>query len=133
MKKPIHDFALRLYDSMAEHAKESDDGHFHGSITAVFRELGSSNSSYTPITRLLLSTGAITCLQRGARAIESVYALGERPTEEELLSVALTTKAKPDTLLLQQQVNDIDKRIGRLDIVEALASLEARVSKLESN
>ncbi len=131
MLRPLHNHALQLYDLMAERAKESDDGNYHGSITATFQELGTSNGSYSAITGLLQTLGAITCLQRGARGIESIYTLGGRPTEEDFLSVALTAKANPAMLLVQQQLNDIDTRIGRLNVVEALANLESRVAKLE--
>ncbi len=129
--KPVHGFALQLYDKMADNAKGSEDGNFHGSITALFHELGTSNGRYSAITGLLQTLGAITCLQRGARGIESIYSLGGRPTEEDFASVPLTSKANRATLLVQQQINDIDTRVGRLNVVEALANLEARISKLE--
>ncbi len=127
--KPVYEQALQLYDAMK---KQSTNGRYSGSITKTYRDLGLANGNYTAITRLLLGVGAITCEQRGARNIESIYKVDERPTLEELSSVTLTTRPKADTVLYEQRLADLDKRIGRLDIVKALANLESRVSKLEN-
>ncbi len=128
--KPLHANALQLYDRMLEEA--DDDNLFTGSITATFRNLGISNGNYTIVTRLLNGIGAITCLQRGARSLPSIYRIGKRPTPEELSSVTLTSKPRADTVLLEQRLADMEKRIGRLDIVLALANIETRVGDLEA-
>lgn len=131
--KQIHGYALELYDALHEQGSdEGEDGRvFRGSITKAFQTLGISNGYYTSTQRLLASLGAIETVQRGARGIETVIQLHDRPTLEELAAVTLTKPTSAATLALDQRLSDIEKRIGRLDIVKALAELEARIATIE--
>jgi hypothetical protein len=128
-EKPIVEIALRLYDLMDEQADE--DKVWRGSITGVFGSLGVSMSYYSPATKLLTGIGAIVLLQRGARGIDSEYKLMGRPDNAELDGVQLTTRRSAASVALEQRITDMEKRIGRLDIVEALSNLEKRVRALE--
>ena len=130
--KALHQRALDLYDILDRHATEEEGQKvFRGSITQAFRELEISQSHYSNVQKLLVAAGAIELVQRGARGIPSVFVLHGKPEAETFSPIPLTGVPKPDMFALAQAVKDIQRQIGGLDIVRALADLEKRVGKLE--
>ena len=123
-----------LYDYLDSKAVEEEGERlFRGSIVAAYDELKISHSHYSNVQKLLVNSGAIELIQRGARGIQSVYQLHGRPDSEELRNVHLTKPGRLDTVALEQRVADIQRQIGGLDIVAALADLEKRLGVLESH
>lgn len=131
---PVKERALMLYDYLESKAVEDDiEGRvFRGSIVAAYDELKISHSHYTTVQRMLVESGAMELVQRGARGIESVYRLNGRPDPENLRKLSLTKPDNRATVALEQRVADIQRQIGGLDIVQALADLEKRLAVLES-
>ena len=121
-----------LYDHLDANAVEEDDVRiFRGSIVKAYDDLGISHSHYSNVQKMLVESGAIEMLQRGARGIESVYQLNGRPSPEKLRKSPLTKTNSRATVALEQRIADIQRQIGGLDIVAALADLEKRLGKLE--
>jgi len=123
--------ALDFYKLLTQRAV-SEDGvlEFRGSIVEAFRSLGISQSYYSPITRGLYDSGAMSMKQRGARGTVSIIVLHEQPTAATWIKSRLTTRSKPATLS-EQQLEDILQQLGGINIVEALANHEARIKALE--
>jgi hypothetical protein len=130
---PVTERATMLYDHLDSKAVDEDGGRFfRGSIVAAYDELGISHSHYSTVQRLLVVSGAMELIQRGARGIESVYLLHGRPDPDKLRKLSLTKPDNRATVALEQRVADIQRQIGGLDIVQALADLEKRLGELES-
>jgi hypothetical protein len=127
--------AKRLYEAMLEHSYPEGDVHvFVGKTTELFKQLGISTAYYSRIRRILISSGSIQIVRRGARGIASEVRLYHPP--EDFTIEDLT--APPDTATL---VVDLANRIARLeawhksqgglDTKEALRDHETRLTQLE--
>lgn len=117
---------------------------FRGYLTKTFYGMAISQSYYSKVTGALKELGCITILKRGARGVDSLIALNHAPDEMEFMvrtsqpSKDLTSS--PEGAKLIQQVTDLQKRMGGLNIVEAfdyfereLKDLNRRVKVLEQN
>jgi len=124
----------RLLESNAE--REIFDGVeltvYRGALTKLFKGLGVSQSYYSRVTVALKSLGCITLLKRGARGVDSIVAVHHPPDEMEFLihhSTPLTHS--PQAAKVTDRLADLEKRLGGLDVVEAIANLDRRVKVLE--
>ena len=74
--------ARRLYETMLAQSYEEDDVHvFNGRVTELFRDLGISTSYYSRIRRLLIKTGCIQIVKRGAKGVGSEVRLYHPPED----------------------------------------------------
>jgi hypothetical protein len=129
------DAAIRFYDILAESAKpEKHQGVeisiFRGSLTRAWNAVGASNSYYSQVMRFLYDSGCLHLVQRGAASTPSVVAVIKRPEPNVTVSSGrLTTGPNPATLI--QEVENIKRNVGGINIAEALAEIESRLEKLE--
>lgn len=108
---------------------------FRGKITQIFRKLEVSQAHYSTVRKLLVETGCVTPIQKGARGSESIMVLNHAPTEASLESVnsellsPLTQRINP--AILSQRVGDFEKQLGGINVVAALKEIDNKLSELE--
>jgi hypothetical protein len=122
----------------ADSQKEVIDGIeikvFRGPLVQTFKSLGVSQVYYSKSIAGLTSLGCITLLRRGARSSPSIVALHHPPHELDWLAdrgsgKGLTTS--PEGAKLRQEIQDIKRQLGGIDIRAALAEFERRLGELE--
>ena len=127
--------ALNLYESLQAKAVVKDDELvFSGSLVEMFRSLKISQGYYSDVTRGLYTLGCMQMKQRGARSSPSIIVLHNPPTVEAWAALAdsdLTTRPSGATML-EKQLENLERRMGGMDIVEAFADHEARIVQLEN-
>jgi hypothetical protein len=127
--------ARRLYDAMLERSYQEDDVHvFVGKVTELFNQLGISSAYYSRIRRMLIQSGSIQIVKRGARGVGSEVRLYRPP--EDFTFEGLTHGANPATLLveLETRVRRLEawrESQGGINISQALRNHENRLSQLE--
>jgi len=108
---------------------------YRGSVVELFKKLHISFTYYSRIFRALEGNGCITQLQKGARGVDSIYVLHYPPMgedwDEESSTRPLTRHSEFDTLT--QRVENLEKRLGGLDIVNALADIQSQVDTLSKS
>lgn len=128
----VHDYCIQMYDAMK---KASAKDQFVGSITDVYKTLGISNQYYTQILRALVETGSVEHVQRGHHKRPSIYQLIHRPTKAQLAEFDFLTprsrrvKVTEDDLL--KRIEELERRVGKVEVIPALTNLEGRLSALE--
>jgi hypothetical protein len=131
--------SISVYEAMMQSSKEEPVGDevfivYRGSVVNLFKNLSIGFSYYTPVFRLLEDSGCVTKLQQGARGVDTIYVLHRPPTEEdepvESSSRPLTRPTEFDTLT--QRVENLERRLGGIDIVRALAELQESVDRLSN-
>jgi hypothetical protein len=130
MSKPVpFKHANALFQALKANA--DSDGFFEGSVTQLWMKLKISNSYYSPTFTALEKKGCIERIDRGSRNYGSKIAVKLAPTADDWNEVGghLTTRAA--SARLSQRVEDIEQRLGGLDIGLALAELadEVRILK----
>lgn len=131
----------RFYDQLDKAAVTTEDGTriFKGHTTVIMANLKPpiGQSHYSRIRRYLIAMDCIRKVQAGSRFSESVWILVTRPTQD-LLAVAdpamLTQGRNENTKLaiLTQTIKDIQTQLGGLNVVKAMATLQARIEQLET-
>lgn len=123
----LHIISVYNYlDALAEN--KEDHRIFRGNLSTVVTECGISKSYYTPIFRILYDGGYISQIDRGGRNKPSSVLMHKRPTKEVLL---LTSAELPATVPLVDRIDLLETYTGGMNIVEALSSLNERVTALE--
>lgn len=137
-------YMAALYDAMTTAANElsAEDGQsvqiWQGRLIDTCTSVGIPTGSYKKVVDALRTMGCIEIISRGRRGnTPTVFVLRYPPTQE-LYDEAivksgwegLTTAPSTDTLAAQ--VRDILKRLGGLNIVEALKNHDERLGKLET-
>lgn len=118
--------------------KDAEAGVWTGRLTETYAKLKLSQRFYTPIMRVLNNSGCIEMLQRGARGHPSIANLVRPPTTEDIELVdnrksSLTDAGRPDKVgEVEKRVSVIEKRLGNLDILEAMANFENRLKEIEA-
>jgi hypothetical protein len=108
---------------------------FAGKYSDVWQATGISQTYYKPVREALERHGAILILQKGSRAADTVIVLRDLPNEDEWNidgwrdGSGLTNPPESDTL--RTQVEEIENRLGGINVVAALAEFEKRVETLE--
>lgn len=103
---------------------------FTGSITRLWNSLGASNAYYSKVIRNLTDLGCIQILQRGSSNVESRVACIRMPDQGEVKAKSVLTNA-PSLGTLAQEVANLHRNIGGIDIADALKNFEERLSKVE--
>lgn len=130
----VFEVSLAYYDTLKKLARQENiDGAklpvFRGSLMQVWRDVSPSQSYWTPVMTFLRDYGYISLLQRGSRGRESVVVFHKRPQRAEISQLDLTEQGEAATI--REELRDIQKRLGGLDIVEALRNVEERLQVLE--
>lgn len=120
---------ISVYNFLDAQAEEKE-GHrvYRGKLSTVVTDCGISKSFYTPIFRILYDGGYISQVDRGGRDKPSTVLLHTRPTKEVLL---LTSDELPATVPLVDRIDMLETYTGGMNIVEALSSLNDRMTALE--
>lgn len=136
MSSVVYEHALSFYQSLENEAKEEsiDEAKlliFRGSITRAFRRLGISQAHYSPVRKALIELGSISIIQQGARNRDSVVALHHRPDADEFQVTKDRLTPNLSVATLQQQVSDLQRSMGGLNVVELAINFEKRLRELE--
>ena len=141
---------LRVYDAMAEQAKEvaiEDDGQstyfespatmYEGFTSHLFQELGIAVPNYGPVLDLLREMGCITQERRGGGPSPSVWRLWKRPTLEDFERAHVTVPRVEAKVRKQQheeqRITDIQKQLGGIDIPRAIADLQNQINVIRAD
>jgi hypothetical protein len=131
------DYTLAFYELLeSESTEEVIDGIsvsvFRGGLVKAYRSLEIGQSYYSRMMETLKRMGCITVLVRGARATPSVVTLHHAPTAEEYERIrgsGLTGKLGDASLA--SEIAELKRRLGGIDIQEALIELQAQVTELQ--
>lgn len=132
---------ITMYTALDDRAymKDLDSGGqariFVGSYNEAFESTGISRTYYSGIRNALERHNAIQILQRGARSVDTVIALHGLPDKWDIdgwndgQDKRLTKRA--DYAMLEARIEELEKSLGGIDVVAALAEFEKRVVNLE--
>lgn len=127
--------ANTVYFSMSEQSTEKEIKGvtvqvWRGSITDLFRGTGISWSFYQGVMDGLERCGSIARTKRGNAGVPSEFVLHHPPDLGDWPVTEGLTKHVDDDML-KAQVEDLAKRLGGIDIVEAFTDLESRLTECE--
>lgn len=125
-------YDLLLANSQAEVYEGLELRVFKGGLVDLFRKLGVSQSYYSSINRALREMGCISLIRRGSRGSGSVVALHHPPEQTEFvrfLNQPLTES--PEAAKLAERLEILERRLGGMNIVEALRNMDERLNRLE--
>jgi hypothetical protein len=137
MSTSLFNHALKVYNEMRKEAKRTTiEGvrvHvYEGRITYLYQGLGLSQTYYSSIFKGLERMGSVTKLSRGGRGGVTRYVLHRPPDFDSWQEVSKKPLTPPqDFAILAQRVEDLAKRLGGLDIGEALLDFETRLQRVE--
>ena len=138
MSKALITHTLAFYEELEKRAVENPPGVrvFEGHTTKVMNYLNISSSWHSRILRILEECGSIVILQRGTVNQPSIVRLLEVPSEERLYKFLLTQAENLATVVagLERRVSALEgwrMSQGGLDITQAMANHESRLSQLE--
>lgn len=125
----------RVYDELVSRAALDNGGtvKFEGSKVEAFRAVGVSQGYYTQIFESLTEMGCIEQVRRGAGHFGTIMLLHHRPEYEafsEIYQKRLTKSRPLDTI--QQQLNDMQRRLPEVDIQSFMISLDQRLAEIEA-
>lgn len=109
---------------------------FAGSYSEAWEATGISRTYYSSIRKSLERHNAIQVLQRGGRGADTVIVLNDLPTEWDVSGWLDGTDKdltpRPDYATLEARVEELEKLLGGIDVVTALADFQSRVETLEA-
>ena len=108
---------------------------FAGSYGEAWESTGISRTYYGSVRKALERHNAIQILQRGGRGADTVIVLNGLPDQWDIEGwndgqQKRLTKA-PEYAMLEARIEELEKSLGGLDVVTALAEFEKRVVNLE--
>jgi hypothetical protein len=105
---------------------------WRGSMVEAYKSIGASQHYYSGVMDTLKDLGCITVLSSGRRARPSVVALHHAPDEVEFIfySESRLTGA-PEAAKLRSRLELLERRIGGVNIADALVNIDKRVARLE--
>lgn len=134
----VFDYASKFYSLMEREAKDEDipSGRkarvFRGSVTNLFKEIGASQAYYSKVRKGLIDSGCMTILQQGARGLPTVILLQGKPMRETfVVSRPSDLTNRIDGAILAQRVDNLELRLGGINLLEALSNHETRLRELE--
>ena len=143
MASPTKQFLYggQLYRHMLSEASQVEiaPGHmrtvWRGPIVETCLKIGIPEGVYRRVTKTLELTGSIIIVEKGRRNTPTVLTLEFEPSVE-----SWTKKSSPQSLttveraaMLQARVERLEKLLGGVDVIEALANLEGRLAQLEQH
>lgn len=106
-----------------------------GFTTKMFAELGVPQPYYGDILHILKEMGCLQQVRRGGRTTPSQWVVFDtEPTSGEYQRVrpqGVNTRKRAEVEHLEQQVRDLRKALGNIDIPQALADIALRMDGLE--
>ncbi len=124
------EYCEKIYSAMEETAV---DGFWTGKTTYLFKSLEIPTASYAPVMRRLRQHGCVEQIQRGSRDLPSIFRLVQDPrTMGENFSGSLLTLSTPDAKLLEQRIEALEKRLGGLNVIKAIAELKQEIEALKN-
>jgi hypothetical protein len=136
VKTALARHSLSLYEALLQSSEQEDVGGmqldvYRGSLVNTFKTLGIGMGYYSSAMRNLEDQGCVTKLQQGAKGVDTVIVLHHPPDEDApKKSSRQPLTPPPDFANLSQRVEDIQKSLGGLNIVEALADIQRQVTEL---
>jgi hypothetical protein len=137
MKSAVFSHAVKVYKALEDAATEQEiEGAtylvYQGHTLDLYRNLDIPMAYYSVIFKTLYSKDYVTQVKRGNRATASVLVLNRSPRREDFVKTGEKdlTDAE-DFATLVADVENIKNRLGGLNIVEALANYEQRITVLE--
>jgi hypothetical protein len=119
---------MKLWEVLYE---GSNDEHvWTGLLQDAEREAGLSRAQRDKAIKFLKKTECIDSVRVGNRYGATELILNRPPTAEDLSEFLLTNR-RP-TGKLERRVIRLEERIGGANIVEAIAALDARITKIEN-
>lgn len=131
-RNPAYDICIAMYDGMK---KRAEGDMFIGPVTEVWKTLGVSNQYYSRVMQALIETGSVERIQRGHHSQPSIFRLIARPTLVSLENLELLTprsrRGSVTNASLIKRIEDLERRVQKVDVVAALHNLEQRIVALE--
>lgn len=135
---------LRVYEAMAAEAESvQEDGKpaslvYEGYITHLFRDCNVPVPMYGDVLRVLKRMECIVQLKRGGGGAKSRWAITGVAELDSFMEangqlIAKTSTSRGKTTQLEQQVDDIRKSIGGLDVVKALSEMQHQLNEMQSD
>jgi len=131
--------ALELVWGRMFEEKDDTDSVWEGYTTHLMSDLKIPVPYYGKILDALQRMGCATQLQRGGGTSPSKWVVHKAPTLEAYIEIKPQLggirggKNATTDQLLEQRVTDIEKRIGNIDIVKALADLQTAINRLKES
>ena len=97
--------------------------------THVFRELGISQTYYSPIWGALEQGGCIEVYEKGTHGRPSRIMLIRPPSESTFSVEVLTQPREPD--ILRQRIENVERRLDGVDVKQLGAALVKRIDELD--
>ena len=126
----LYEHMNKMYLYLDDNATENV---FEGSKVEAFRALKISQAYYTPVFDSLTELGCIEQVQRGNSGRPSRIVLHKPPDLDEFnerYTKLLTTPKPHDTL--QQQIDDVRRRLPDIDLNSYIVSLDNRLTDIEA-
>jgi hypothetical protein len=128
-KDELFDCSTKLWEALLTGSRtEGDTLVWEGSLLTVANELDMPRASYHRAIRALKDVDSIRPVRSGNRFEQTKINLVESPTRESF-DLVLTNRRPPARL--EQRVNDLVTLVGGVNIAEALAEIDQRLTKLE--
>lgn len=134
---------ITMYNALNDRARTQDLESgvkariFAGSYSEVWESTGISRTYYTSIRNALERHDAIQILQRGGRGADTVIVLNDLPKRWDVSGWLDGTDKdltpRPDYAMLEARVEALEKLLGGINVVVALAEFESRVVNLEKS
>lgn len=127
--------AINFYKLLEEDAKlESLAGLevlvYRGPVSKLWHQTGASNAYYSRVMNSLHDMGCIAMIQRGSVNVLSAIAVLRPPKAEDFDAVDLTPAADPATM--RQELENVKRNIGGIDIAQVVIEFDARIKELEN-
>ena len=107
-----------------------------GAITSLTSRHRISNPYYGPLIRCLRELGCVEMIRRGNSRIESQYVVLSKPTKAKFDEWYKTHKSPSqrkraaDIVEVTQQLNDLRKQVGNVNIAKGFVELHKRIDAL---
>ena len=134
------EYTIRFHQLLSKAAKKNRSTQevvFEGKVAELYDELGISRTYYSRMMEVLQEIGSIEYQIRGTRHYRSRIRILAEPTPEQIEAYEDLMKEpgskKITSRSLDSRVSAIEKRLGSLDVLDALAQHESRLRQLEGN
>lgn len=127
----LRDQAIALYVRMVDESTTNDDGViiWTGIFTNLCREVGIADGSYSKLRNKLVNLRCISFLQRGTGLQPTIIVLHGSPDSVDWSSGNRLTTG-PDLATMRQELDDLRRRFGTIDLVLALTEINEENTQL---
>lgn len=132
------EYTIRFHQALRNSAttnKATGEVIFEGKVANLYDELGISRAYYSRMMEVLQEIGSIEFIVRGTRHYKTRIRIHDAPTPEQIETYTDLTKVptsgKITSRSLDSRLSSVEKRLGSLDVLDALANIESRLQALE--